>query len=44
MFIFLIVPDLSVFSVMSDESERFRELGLDEDYYGGRSSRSRSQS
>ena len=44
MFIFLIVPDLSVFSVMSDESERFRELGSDEDYYGGRSSRSRSRS
>ena len=39
MFIFLIVPDFSVFSVMSDESERFREIGSDEDYYG-RSSRS----
>ena len=44
MFIFLIVLDLSVFSVMSDKSERFRELGSDEDYYGGRSSRSRSRS
>ena len=44
MFIFLIVPDLPVFSVMGDESERFRELDSDEDYYDGRSSRSRSRS
>ena len=44
MFIFLIVPDLPVFSVMGDESERFRELDSDEDYYEGRSSRSRSRS
>ena len=34
----------SVISAMSDESERFREIDSDEDYYGGRSSRSRSWS
>ena len=44
MFILLTVPDLSVFGVMdSDKSERFREIGSDEDYYE-RSSRSRSRS